>query len=144
MTNKRIFKINSPQDLERCFPVIKELRAHLTFEQFLKLYNEARAQDGYELIAIEIDGKIQAVMGYRFLTDFVRGKHLYIDDLVTTEAARSQGLGAELLKYAEKVAKENGGLSLRLCAVLENEKGIRFYDKNGWKRRAYAFTKSNY
>lgn len=31
---------------------------------------------------------------------------------------------------------------LWLCAVLENEGGLRFYEREGWTRRAYAFKKS--
>jgi len=66
-------------------------------------------------VAIEDGGRIVAVMGYRFLSDFVRGKHVYVDDLVSTESARSKGLGAELLKFAEDVAARSGCKSLRLC-----------------------------
>lgn len=79
-------------------------------------------------------------MGYRVLWDFVRGKHLYIDDLVSKE--KSKGHGKRLLDYAEEKARElNCSGGLRLCAVLENKDGIRFYEKNGWKARAYAFVK---
>ena len=138
---KRLFIVQSQTELERCYPVIKELRPHLRFEDFLEYYQQAHASDGYEIAAIESQQGIVAVMGYRFLVDFVRGRHLYIDDLVTSERVRSMGLGAELLKYAEKVAADSGCKSLRLCAALENEGGIRFYNRNGWHQRAYAFAK---
>ena len=90
---------------------------------------------------MEENGEILAVMGYRFLSDFVRGKHIYIDDLVTAEKIRSKGLGAELLKFAEELAHTNGCKSLRLCTGVENERGVSFYERNGWVKRAFAFTK---
>lgn len=138
---KRIFVIKDKNDLDRCFPIMKELRPHLTIESFFAIYDQAHSSDGYEIVGAEIDGKILAVMGYRFLSDYVRGKHVYIDDLVSTESARSQGLGAELLKFAEEIAQNNNCAALRLCTGIENERGAKFYDRNGWTKRAYAYTK---
>ncbi|MBX9768781.1 MAG: GNAT family N-acetyltransferase [Bdellovibrionales bacterium] len=138
---QRLFQVQSSEDLKRCYPVLKELRSDLTFENYISIYEQAHTADGYELVAIEEHGKILALMGYRFLADYVRGRHLYIDDLVSTETARSKGLGAELLTYAEKIAAEKGCRSLRLCTGVENTRGIEFYERNGWVRRAYAYTK---
>lgn len=138
---KQIFIVQTKAELERCFPVMKELRPHLSFEEYVSIYEKAHASDGYEIVAVEVQGQIIAVMGYRFLSDFVRGKHVYIDDLVSSEKLRSQGLGAELLTFAEEVAKTSGCKSLRLCTGIENERGIKFYDRNGWIKRAFAYTK---
>lgn len=138
----QIFVVRTKTDLERSYPVIQELRPHLSFKEYLSIYEASQKSDGYQLVAIEESGKVLAVMGYRFLSDFVRGKHVYIDDLVSTGAARSKGLGLKLLKFAEGIAKESGCKFLRLCAALENERGIQFYEKNGWTKRAYAFSKT--
>lgn len=138
---KRIFTVTSKEDLDRCYEVVKELRPHLSHEEYLTIYKESQKADAYELIAVEENSQILAVMGYRFLTDFVRGKHVYIDDLVSTESVRSKGLGAELLKYAEQIAAENKCAGLRLCTGIENERAVNFYQREGWTKRAYAFTK---
>ncbi len=135
------FTVKNKSELERCFPIMKELRPHLNLEDYISIYEEAHQKDGYEILALEQDKNVLAVMGYRYLTDFVRGKHLYIDDLVSSEAFRSKGLGAELLKIAEDIAKKNQCKSLRLCTGLENARGIQFYERNGWTQRAYAYTK---
>ena len=139
--DNRIIVVKNKFDLERCFSVMKELRPHLNLEDYLSIYEQSHAADGYEIVAIENKGQILAVLGYRFLSDFIRGKHVYVDDLVSTEKARSQGLGAELLKFAEEIAKKAGCNSLRLCTGIENERGVKFYDRNGWKKRAFAYTK---
>jgi ribosomal protein S18 acetylase RimI-like enzyme len=139
--SENIFVAKTKSDLEKCYPVLKELRPHLSFEDYLKIYDQAHLSNGYEIVAIQQNDRVLAVMGYRILSDFVRGKHIYIDDLVSSESARSKGLGAELLKYAETVAKNIECESLRLCAVFDNERGIKFYEKNGWTKRSYAFTK---
>lgn len=138
---QRLFVVQDEKDLKRCYPVMKELRTHLSYEEYFQIYLESKKSDQYEIAAIESDGEIVAVMGYRVLFDYVRGKHLYIDDLVSTERARSQGLGAELLKFAESVAKELGCPSLRLCTGVENERGVKFYEREGWTKRSFAFVK---
>lgn len=139
--SQRIFTIQNRTDLERCYPVMKELRPQLSFEDYLEIYNQSHAADGYQIVAIENQGQILAVMGYRFLSDYVRGKHVYVDDLVSTEKARSKGLGAQLLKFAEEIAIKNNCKVLRLCTGIENEAGVRFYERNGWTKRAFAYTK---
>jgi len=133
--------VTSKNELERCYPVMKELRPQLSYEDYLSIYEDSHKADGYEIVAIEDNDQILALMGYRFLSDYVRGRHLYIDDLVTTQKIRSQGLGAELLKLAEFIAKKNGCASLRLCTGIENERGVTFYERNGWRKRSFAFVK---
>jgi GNAT superfamily N-acetyltransferase len=120
---------------------MKELRPQLSYEDYLSIYEDSHKADGYEIVAIEDNDQILALMGYRFLSDYVRGRHLYIDDLVTTQKIRSQGLGAELLKLAESIAKKNGCAILRLCTGIENERGVTFYERNGWRKRSFAFVK---
>lgn len=138
---KKLFVVQTKSDLEKCFSVMKKLRPHLNLEDYISIYEHAHSSDGYEIVAIEVNNQILAVMGYRFLSDFVRGKHVYVDDLVCTEQARSQGLGAELLKFAEGVAEETGCNSLRLCTGIENERAIKFYDRHGWTKRSFAYVK---
>lgn len=138
---KKIFIAKTNEELESCLNLMKELRPHLSLEDYLSIYEHAHKNDGYEIVAIEEDNTVLALMGYRFLYDYVRGKHVYIDDLVSTEKARSMGLGAELLKYAEKVASENECNVLRLCTGIDNDRGVKFYEKNGWSKRAFAYTK---
>lgn len=138
---KNLFTVQSREELQRCFSIMKELRPHLTPEEYLNIYDHAHAADTYRIVALEVDDKIVAAMGYRFLWDYVRGRHLYIDDLVTSSAVRSKGYGAELLQYAEQLARESGCLVLRLCTGTENHGGIRFYERNGWTKRSYAYVK---
>lgn len=137
----RFVRAQEKNDFERFYPVMKELRKELSFDDYMTICQNAHEADGYEIVAIEADKKVLAVMGYRILHDFVHGKHLYIDDLVSTESHRSQGLGTELLKYAENRARELGCRGLRLCTGIDNEQGKKFYERNGWKLRSFAYKK---
>ncbi|MEW6058318.1 MAG: GNAT family N-acetyltransferase [Bdellovibrionota bacterium] len=134
-------KAASPAELEMVFPVMKELRPHLTFQRYIELIERAAQNDGYEIIAAFDREKCVGAMGFRILFDFVHGKHMYIDDLVVTESHRSKKIGAKLLRHAEDTAREMKCEALRLCTGVENEAGKRFYDREGWTLRAVAYKK---
>ncbi len=138
---QQIVVIQSQSELEQVYPLMKELRPHITLQNFLDIYQQSHKTTGYEIAALKQDNQILAIMGYRILYDYVHGKHCYIDDLVSSEPQRSKGYGAELLKYAEQFAQSNGCTGLRLCTGIENERGKNFYEKNGWNLRAIVYKK---
>ncbi len=138
---KKIYILKTEAEIERAFPVMKELRPHLSFNGYLEIYKAAHECDDYQIAVLELDGHIVALMGFRFLSDFIRGRHLYIDDLVSSENMRSMGFGKELLKFAEKMADQSNCNVLRLCTGIDNNRGIKFYEDNDWTKKAFAFTK---
>lgn len=137
-----ISEIKSSAELEQCYPILKELRENLTFQDFISIYEAAKENDHYTFIGAFDDERLIAVMGYRILFDYVHGKHVYIDDLVTTVSYRSKGIGAKLLKYAEAVAKELNCKGLRLCTGVDRKDSQRFYENHHWNARAIAYKKS--
>ncbi len=140
-TKIEIKQLATPIELNLGFETLKELRPHLNATQFHEIYTAAHEANGYVLVGLFQDQRCVAVMGYRVIHNFVHGKHLYVDDLVTTESVRSIGLGTKLLKFAEAEAERLGCKGLRLCTGIENERGKRFYEREGWTLRAVAFKK---
>lgn len=136
-----ITEIKTSEGLERCYPVLKELREELSFQDFISTYEAAKQHDGYTFVGAFEGSQCIAVMGYRILFDYVHGKHLYIDDLVTTASHRSKGIGARFLAYAEERAKEQRCKGLRLCTGVDRKDSQRFYENNGWNARALAYKK---
>lgn len=146
-----VFKLTAPpfiafdpnQDGSQFYELLKTLRPHLSFNDFIMTYKKAFKADGYQLTGFVNDrNELVSIMGHRILHDFVHGKHLYIDDLVTDEKHRSHGQGALLLDYAEKLAIEHKCKSLRLCTGIDNERGKKFYEKNDWKFKAVVYKKT--
>ena len=136
-----IRKIENHGDLEVVFPIIKELRPHLSFTNYTFLISEASKRDEYEIVAAYNSDHCIGAMGFRVLFDFVHGKHLYIDDLVVTKSFRSKGIGAHLLKYAEQIAMERKCKGLRLCTGIENKDAKKFYEREGWRLRSVTYKK---
>ena len=132
--------LRESKNLDSAFPIMMQLRTHLDRKQFGELA-EQMIQENYRLWAYWEDNRILGLLSTRVYTDFVRGSHLYIDDLVTDSGSRSRGIGAALLQHAEKIAQNLKLPVLRLCCVLENEAGMKFYRRENWKERAWALVK---
>jgi len=138
-----IAKLDLKQEsqLDAIFPIIKQLRPHLNIANFKELIVQMSSEN-YEVWAcLNAEKEILAIAGIRVYTDFVRGPHLYIDDLICDQRHRSSGVGAFLLHEIEKVAMAKGIPNLRLSCVIENLGALKFYERLGWQRRAYALVK---
>src|SRR5690606_35847770 len=93
----RILEADTDAAIERCFPVMRQLRPHLAAEEFVTRVR-AMQQEGFHLAFLADEtGPVRAVAGYRFYDKLFSGRNLYVDDLVTDLAARSRGYGRELL-----------------------------------------------
>ncbi len=138
MGNQRIFIAKSEEELARLYPIFIELRTGLSYPNYLAIYQQAHTVNGLTMVGLEREGEVVAVMGYRMLIDFTHGKHLYIDDLVTTAHLRSQGLGEQLLAYAKEQAHALGCRSIRLCTGIDNLLAQKFYQKHQMEIKAVA------
>ncbi|WP_372344119.1 hypothetical protein [Streptomyces sp. KL116D] len=72
-------------------PVLRELRPHLTDDLFREVYAEGYGQGLRFSAAYAEDGVCVGVAGWRVLVNTSQVRKLYVDDLVTSGAARSGG-----------------------------------------------------
>lgn len=136
----RQIDFNNSNDLETAFPIMQQLRSHLTYDKFCGLLIQMAKED-YKLWAAIENNFMIGLVSSRLYTDLVRGPHIYVDDLVISEKARSRGVGAKLLNHLEQLSLNEGQGLLRLCCGLENNGGLKFYRKEGWNERAIALVK---
>jgi GNAT superfamily N-acetyltransferase len=123
------------------YPVLKELRPHISKEEFVEIYKHSRKADDYTFYGYFLNNDCVGLMGLRYLTDYVHRFHLYIDDLVVSKDHRSQQIGAKLLKFAEALAQDKSCTGLRLSTGVDNKDGMRFYEREDWALRAVVFKK---
>lgn len=129
----------STGELAACFALMRQLRPHLaSVEEFLA--RAARqSQAGYRILAAWQNGTPLALAGYRLEENMIHGLFLYVDDLVTDAAARSQGFGAHLLDYLAQEAHRRGCARLVLDTALDNVLAHRFYYRQGLFAAALRF-----
>ncbi|MGF7236686.1 MAG: N-acetyltransferase family protein, partial [Frankia sp.] len=104
--------LNHP-DWSLALPVLQELRPHLTGELLEQILTEAAPQ-GLTFTAAMGDGTCLGIAGWRIAATTSAIRRLYVDDLVTTAAARSEGVGSRLLADLAWRAREAGCLVLDL------------------------------
>ncbi len=113
-------------DIQSCWPVMVQLRPHLPEQEFVSLVRQQFAE-GYRLAFIRHEGKVAAVAGYRLLHGLSRGRFCYVDDLVTDEHTRSQGMGGELLEWLCDLARAEHCNRLELDSGVQRFAAHRFY-----------------
>jgi ribosomal protein S18 acetylase RimI-like enzyme len=63
---------------------------------------------------------------------------LYIGTLAVLPEYRSQGIGAKMIDFMKMTAKAQGFGKCYLLAEASNIGGIRFYERNGFKKVLYS------
>jgi GNAT superfamily N-acetyltransferase len=138
----RVVELRGRDDFRRAWPVMRELRGHLTEERWLQLADEM-APEGYRLLALQTgDGVIEALAGIRVGTNLYYGKHVWVDELVTAGGARSKGHGRALLGHVEEIARSEGCEVVGLSSGIRRVDAHRFYEQHmGYDRASFVFTK---
>ena len=95
------------REIAACFEATRDLRTHLVEGEFVAQVRAMMA-DGYRMAFIEKEGRVVCVAGFRVSTNFFLGKHLYLEDLSTTETSRSAGHGARMMAWLRDRAREEG------------------------------------
>lgn len=127
------------KDINDCFDVMAELRTHLQKEAFLSTVRHMETE-GYRLAFIEEEGEVVTVAGYRIYTNLFMGKHLYVDDLVTRESARSMGYGEQMVQWLRDQAKQENCRYYHLDSGTHRSGAHKFYFKQGFTIASYHFS----
>ncbi len=127
-------------EIQRCFDVMSELRTHLKRDEFLETVRRMEPE-GFQLAYIEVDGEIVAVAGFHIYTNLFASRSLYIDDLVTSEKARSKGYGESMIHWLRERAEIEGCEFFRLDSGITRAQAHRFYFNQGFTISAYHFVR---
>ncbi len=104
----------------RAYEAMLALRPLLDGEQeFVRRVDGRQRDQGYRLAAaVEDDGAVSAVAGFRVLDTLAHGRVLYVDDLSTLPAARRRGHARALLDWCAQEAARLGCDGLHLDSAV--------------------------
>ena len=128
----------SDAEIERCFPVIHQLRPALVAGEFVGRIRTQEAE-GYRLAFLEHEGRVVSVAGFRLMTVLWSGRTLYVDDLVTDEAARSKGHGETILIWLMDHARAEGCATFSLDSGTHRREAHAFYFRHGLRISDFHF-----
>lgn len=139
--NLEIQLATTPDQIARCFPVMRQLRPDLDEGTFVARVNEQQKSQNYHLAVALLDEQPVAVAGYRYMNNLHMGFHLYVDDLVTDERERGKGYGQALMGWLENEARTAGCSSLHLDSGTHRHAAHRLYIRSGMDIVYYHFRK---
>jgi len=128
-------------EILECYPVIKELRPHISEDGFVQCVRR-QEEGGYRLLAVKASDAVVAVAGFRTGENLAWGRFLYVDDMVTAEQHRSKGYGAVLLSWLQKYALSEGCQQLRLDSGQQRLDAHRFYEREGLSKTGFHFAQN--
>lgn len=135
-----IVEVTTDAQVAACHPVMAQLRPHIRAEGFVARVRQLEA-GGYRLACVVEEGAVRAVAGFRVLDQLVRGRVLYVDDLVTDEQRRSRGHGDRLLSWLYERARASGCSCLELDSGTQRVDAHRFYARNRMTISAFHFVR---
>jgi GNAT superfamily N-acetyltransferase len=95
---------------------------------------------GYRVAFVEQSGQAVCVAGFAVTTKLAWGKHIYVDDLVTTTQQRSTGAGAAMIAWLRSYAEEQGCQQIHLDSGVTNFDAHRFYLRAGFRIASHHFS----
>ncbi|MFF0746479.1 GNAT family N-acetyltransferase [Streptomyces sp. NPDC004111] len=130
-----------PRLLADLLPVLRELRPHLTEESFTEVYAQGHPAGLRFSAGYDDAGVCVGAAGWRVVANTSTLRMLYVDDLVTADAARSTGVGARLLEYLQERAAELGCREFVLDSGTQRTRAHQFYLREKMEIVAFHFAK---
>ncbi len=90
----------------------------------------------------EEDGRVIGFCSYAVMNNFWQeGTIAYVYAMVVDDACRGKGIGTRMLERAFAEAKKAGCKKIELDSGFPREKAHQFYEKIGFVKRAFLFSK---
>lgn len=97
--------------------------------------------EGARLVQLVDEGEVRAIGLWRVFETTYCGRRLEIEDLVSSEAHRSRGYGAALLRWFDAAAVSLGCPTTTLHSGVHRDRAHRFYFREGFHIMAFHFTR---
>jgi len=123
------------QDCPRMLELVHELALYERAPQEVTVTMEHFIESGFGsnpvwwAFVAEVDGEIKGFALYYIRYSTWKGQRMYLEDIIVTEAARGQGLGAKLMNALIAEAKEKKFSGIVWQVLNWNEPALNFYRK---------------
>jgi GNAT superfamily N-acetyltransferase len=98
--------------------------------------------NGGRMAVVVEDGAVRALALWRLIENTYEGRRLYVDDLVTDEAWRSQGCGKRLFDCLQEKARQLGCNVVALDSGVQRAGAHKFYFREGMSIPSFCFRKA--
>lgn len=119
------------EEREWCARLMACSEPWITLGQDLELCRQKVARPGTELFVAEGEAE-QDLAGFILLVPYGFAGSPYINSIAVASEARGRGVGAELLRFAEKHFAGRGQIFLLVSSF--NDRAQKFYRREGYER----------
>ena len=114
----------------------------VTPDALVKRMERMDAAGGYFTLVAEADGGVAGFVSVaQGIAVEIEGDYFRIIALAVDEAHRRAGIGSKLLSQVEEIAAERGVRYLTLSSGFQRTEAHAFYERQGYEKRSYAFSK---
>ncbi len=132
--------VTGGQWLARAESVHRQLRPQLPADYAGRL--ATIFANGARLAVVVDDAEVICVALWRLIENTAEGRRLYVDDLVSDAARRSQGAGKMMLDWLAAKAAALGCDALALDSGVQRQHAHRFYFREGMHIPSFCFRKA--
>ena len=102
----------------------------------IELWNRIIDDKDYHIIVVEVDGVLVSSCTCVIIPNLTHNQQSYalIENVITDEKYRKQGLATECLNYAKDIALQENCYKMMLLTGSKNESTLRFYEQAGYNR----------
>lgn len=139
MKNKMVIREGKKSDLPRVLELVRELALFEKAPEQVTNTVEMMEVDGfgdnpiYGMYVAESEGAIVGISIYYYRYSTWKGRRLYLEDIIVTEAERGKGIGKLLFDRTMKKTLEDNCTGMMWQVLDWNEPAIKFYKKYGAK-----------
>lgn len=110
-------------------------------QDILKQRLDEMITQGYECVGVYDNENLIGTSGMWILTKYYVGKHIEPDNVVIHPDYRNKGIGVELMNWIYNYGISKGCEASELNCYVGNDKGHKFWFKEGYKIVAFHFQK---
>jgi GNAT superfamily N-acetyltransferase len=127
---------NDLEGLLKLYTQLHENTMPIKTEELMALWNSIVNDKNHHIIVAEIEGQIVSSCVCIIIPNLTHEQRPYalIENVVTEEAYRKQGLASACLNYAKDIALKENCYKLMLLTGSKSESTLRFYEKAGYNR----------
>lgn len=126
----------TPADIDIVYRLVEELAIHHQHDPDYIDNSPAQMRDDafgpdrhFRFFVAEADGEIIGAAIYYFIYSTWKGKTLYLEDLIITQAARGRGVGQRLMQALAEAGVGAGARKMKWQVAEDNAAAVRFYER---------------
>lgn len=140
MATIQLKTVSRIEEMVEAFPLVLELYPDFTMEVYQDLLTKMLPHQYKQLWAVKNE-EIVGLSGYWIGHKLWCQKYLELDNVIVSPKVQSEGVGAQMVNFLEKLAIEEGCTMLALDSYTDNFRAHKFFYNCGFIPRGFHFIK---